>query len=453
MEALGINILSFFILMFAVIGFHEYGHFITARILNVKVLQFSIGFGPKVWSWVSKKTNIEYKLSLLPLGGYVKMLDESDDDSKKFSEKDLVRAFNRAPIWKRFLIVFNGPFFNLIMALVIFTGLNMTGKTIEKPIIGHVSGFAIEQGFKENDTILSINDKKITGWNDGTVEIITNFGSNSVNIELLNNNKIRKIQIDLSSLELKREDRNILKKIGVIAKQRLYGNSVSKVREESPADKSGIKAGDKIVRINDIDIKYFHELREIVSKKPGQSINVFLERSGENISVPIVLGGDYNKPYSEKNIGSIGIYPSAEGLKKEWFITKEMNLLEAFNESTIDVYNMTETTLKFLGKMITGDISPKTLSGPVGIAEIAGDSMSSGILQFLSVMGFISVNLMIMNLLPIPVLDGGHLFLYAVESVTGPINEKVIGVLQFIGGLLLFILMAFVITLDVFSLF
>lgn len=454
MEFAGISLFAFVIAMLVVVGFHEYGHFITARLIGIKVLKFSIGFGPKLFGWTSKKSNIEYAISALPLGGYVKMLDEGAIEShEKFTESDLKQSFNRAPLWKKALVVFNGPGFNFILAVFIYTMLNLGGKTMQVPIVGHSLGWAQEQGIKSGDTLISVNGSSVNSWYEGVLSIAGSIGSEAVEVKLMQDGYVKDLSVDMSSITLDRKDKDLLGKIGIIPVQHMMSNEVAAVSEDTPASEVGLKPGDLIVSINEHKTEYFHEAGLILKGLPGQKITLIIERDGSKLTLMPTLGGDASLEAGSSNVGRLGYSPKYPLPKDGWFINKEMNLIESFTESINDTWRITETTLKFLGKMITGDISPTAISGPVGIAKVAGNSAMQGIAPFFAMIAFLSVNLMIINLLPIPALDGGHLAQYCVESITGPIPVNIQTILTYLGGGLLMMLMAFAIGLDIFDLF
>jgi len=353
---MGTNILSFIIVLGVLIFFHEFGHFLVARLFGVGVEKFSLGFGPRL---IGKKVGItDYRISAIPLGGYVKMIGEEPD--AEIDAQDIPLSFTHKHVAKRMLIVAAGPVFNILLAVFIFFGIFLiSGTFVLKPSVGSVKqgSPAFAAGLEKGDLITAINESAINSWDEMA--------------ELINGSKGQKIKLNVR-------------------------------RGESS--------------------RYFSLAPEQVTTK-----NIF----GEDVQRYI-----------------IGITASGETY------SKEMNFLQAFSESMIQTYRVTELMVVIIAKLITGDISTDTLGGPIMIAQMAGDSAKAGIGSLISFIALISVNLAIINLLPIPVLDGGHLLFFSIEAVKGrPVSIKVREIAQQVGLFILILLMILVFYNDISRIF
>jgi regulator of sigma E protease len=435
-----------------VVGFHEYGHFITARILGVKVITFSIGMGKKVFTKVSKKSGVEYALSILPIGGYVKMLDESDKElmkSKAWTEQELSQSFNRAPLWKRFLIVFNGPLFNFILAVFIFFIINLNGTMEVKPIIGSIksNSWAEKSGLKANDQIISIESEETKTWYHFTISAIDSIGTESVNINLLRNNEKIQIKANVEGLSLERNERDILTKLGINPIHTDTNNIVGKIVKDSSAEKYSLEEDDIIMKINNDSIKRFSDIQRIVSISPSKKLEFTIIRDGEKIIKNIEI---MEKLHNGKSIGILGIYPKPIDFKEDWIIRNNLSVLESLDKSVETSIYMIEVTANFVKKLFIGELSPTLISGPVTMANAAADSAEGGVMSFFVFCALISINLMIMNLLPIPGLDGGHLAFYIYAFIfREELSKKTQGIALKFGMLAVISLMLLAIFMDI----
>lgn len=446
------SILSFSIMIIIVVGFHEFGHYITARVLGIKVLKFTIGMGKDLISYTSKKTGIEYTFAMLPVGGYVKMLDESeinDKDRKNWTEKDLNSAFNRAPLWKRFFVVFNGPLFNFILALIILFSINLNGTVQVKPIIGNVqeSSWSDNAGLKKGDQILSMDEEVTDTWYNFTMSMVQSIGHDFIEIKVLRDNQTLTLAPDISQFNVSRNQKNIVKSLGITPAHENYTNHVGSIFDKGTASKAGIKVGDIVLSIDNKEINNFSDIQKVVSSSPEQSISVKIERDGSILYKNVKTSSSL---IDGKNIGLIGIGPKPIDYQENWFIKNNPSFSESISKSIDDTIYITSITFNMLKKFFTGDISPKNISGPVTMADAAGKSASNGIVSFFMFCAIISINLMIINLLPIPGLDGGHLAFYLYAFVARrEIKQKYQEVALRIGILLVVSLMLFAISMDI----
>jgi len=454
MEFVVISIVSFIFAIGIIVGVHEYGHFITARLLKVKVIEYSIGFGPKILSWKSKKTDIVYKISLLPLGGYVRMLQSNEiNEFSNYDISDLRLCYDKVPLWKRALIVLNGPMANLVLSVFLFSIIAMNGITINSAVVGDVNGWAEEYGIKSHDKIIKVADTSVEGWNDFAVNIATKTGQNNVSITVLRNKEEVTLLSDMSELKIERKDKNIVDKMGLIPIQINIPSAISFIQDNSPADTAGIMVNDEIKTMDGKNVSKWSDLAEYVFSNPGKESDVVLLRGQKEISLNITFSGNPNKSVSNSNHGKIGLSPKIPDYNSDWQSVKEFGIIGSIGYGFSKSYESFVLTGKFLIKMIKSEISLDTLSGPVGISKATGNSAEAGIFPFLSVVAFISINVMLMNLLPIPGLDGGHLAMFSIESIFGPVPEKIQSSLGYLGAAFLIALMTYAIGLDFIDLF
>lgn len=437
------TVLVFIFTVSIIVTFHEFGHYIAARLCGVKVLEFSVGFGKKMFGKKFGKDNTEYKVCCLPLGGYVKMLDEREGDVEEFEKK---KAFNNQELHKRFFIVFAGPLFNFILAIFFYLVIFMNGYSGFQPIASIVIDKSIAEniGMKRNDVIYAVNNVEVRTWSDLKLQTVK-FLSDKEDIyfEVISNNKKRKLdKVNYEKISL--NNQNILQQIGIL-------NFISKsldigyIEKNSPAENIGLKIGDKFLQVDDKKIENWNQLVNIIEANPGKFIKLNIQRDNKLIEFsvkPSTISGE-NGFY-----GRLGISPLIdEQIIKSNTIDIQYSFFESIKLSVIKTYDFTLLTLNFIGKLIKGEASAKNISGPVGIANYAADSFDSGFTSFLSLLAMLSISIGILNLLPIPMLDGGHLMYYLVEFVLRrPIPEKTQLVFQQIG-------MTFLILLSFFALY
>ncbi len=423
-------VVAFLVLVGVLIWFHELGHFIMAKLFGVKVEVFSIGFGPVVFKKQVGET--EYRLSALPLGGFVKLYGEEED------LKD-PRAFSSKPSWQKILIAFGGPLFNFILAVLLFALLALAGKEepkhlYQKPVVGYVQEDSIAQrlGIKPGDTILEVNHKEVKNWKELEKVVFESILSKEWQVKVLREGK--EVELRLS--------------------QRLENNKgfgaeptlppvIGRVVKESPAEQVGLREGAKVLEVNGKPVKDWYELVSEVRKSKGEPIRLKVEQEGrveEKVVVP--------KVDPRTGMPFLGIAPKVETVKVK------KDLTQAFVEGAERTYSLTLLSLKALWSIITGGISVKTLGGPVAIAQLAGESAQQGILPFLGMMAFISVQLAVFNLIPLPVLDGGLILLFLVEAVRGkPLPSKFKEAWARVGFALIIALVVFVFINDLVRLF
>jgi regulator of sigma E protease len=447
-----LHTLFFFIIAIGIlISFHEFGHFWVARKTGVKVLRFSIGFGKVLWSYQKSQQDTEYVVSAVPLGGYVKMVDEREGEVK---EEDLPMAFNRQSLWVRTAIVAAGPLFNLILAVALFWLVLVVGETGLRPVLGEISKgtLAADAGFNEGEEITSVNDKATRTWSEALNLLITSAMDGELAIKVkVKNLADKKFERKLNLTEKDIQDpENLYNRFGFKPWSPKLKPIINDVLPDSAAQAAGLKKGDLIVSADGIPISDWLQWVEYVKMRPDITIKLIVERqSGQiNLSITPKSAQSGEQKETEGKIGASVLMP--EGLLKSMTVEYSLPPLEAIPEAFKTAYDYSAITLRMMGKMLIGKASVKNLSGPISIAQIAGQSATMGFVYFIKFMALVSVSLGILNLLPVPVLDGGHLMFFGVEAIKGsPVSEKAQIFFQQIGMAILFLLMATAMFVDV----
>ncbi|MCL2589328.1 MAG: RIP metalloprotease RseP [Betaproteobacteria bacterium] len=422
---------------------HELGHYLVARWCCVKILRFSIGFGRPLLRVKSGET--EWVLAAVPLGGYVKMLGEGDDEVE---EHESHRAFNRQSVGRRFAIVVAGPLANLLLAIVLYWGLYVGGSDELRPLIAPAkmgASLAHDAGVREGDLVLSIDSEEIKSWQD-LRWVLLRHAVDSDEVHLLvrtrmGDNAVRVLDLRNFSLdEVGMEDpvfRMGLRPGSVPAR-------IDHVEEGGAAGKGGMLKGDEIVAIDGRPMNLIYEIVETVRATPGQTRMFTVRRGGEERTFAVAVGEKQAK--GGETVGFIGVGFDDSAL----YARVSYGPLDAMVRAMHLTWETSVLTLKSIGKMILGKISLKNISGPITIADIAGKSAQHGAAAFIRFLAFISISLGVLNLLPVPVLDGGHLLYYSAEFIKGSaLSDRVVAVGQRIGLAILFMLMAFALYNDI----
>lgn len=447
------SLLAFIVAISILVAVHEFGHFWVAKRMGVKVLRYSIGFGRPLWKRSFGPDQTEYMVGALPFGGYVKMLDEREAE---VAESERHRAFNRQVVGKRIAIVAAGPIFNFIFAILAYWLMLSIGVTGLKPVIGDIAQDSVlaRSGFEINDEIIAINGQATPIWDVALQElVISALNRETAEVAIRKNDGLSVTKrIDFQSLPKYAEPDEALKAIGLTPWRPDIAAVVGKVLQGSPAALSGLQTGDKIKSVDNIAIKDWYELVKYVSARPEQKMQLRVERDGKDIKLSIT---PKQIERDGKKVGQIGIGPSTapsipEDMKREYRYPVLVGLSQAGDK----VWRNSVLTLKMIGKLLTGQVSLKNLSGPINIAVYAGYSASAGMARFLDFLAIVSISLGVINLLPIPVLDGGHLLYYLIEIVKRrPVSEKFEMLGQRIGILIIMMMMALAIGNDLSRLF
>jgi regulator of sigma E protease len=414
------------------VTFHEFGHFWVARRFGVKVLRFSVGFGRALWTRVGKD-GTEYVIAALPLGGYVKMLDEREEDVPA-EQRD--QAFNRKPVAQRFAIVAAGPAFNLILCLLLLWGMFVIGKADFQPIVGRSQGIAADAGLRPDDRIVRVDGSGIDTWTHAALALTGSaLDREAVELEVIGGDGgTRRVQLPLDRLGDELDETTVLRDIGIVPKQMLLPPVVGSLSPDSAGALAGLRSGDRIERIGDAVIEDWTQIpREVQAQAENGSLALQVVRGADRFRVDVT-------PTRSNDEGParwvIGIGPAAG--EASYDAVLRYGPIDAVSAAVQETWRLTEATFGMLWRMINGSASLQNLSGPISIAQYANASAQMGVAWFLFFLAVLSLSLCIMNLLPIPILDGGHLLYYLVEMVKGsPVSERTMVAGQYVGMALL----------------
>ena len=437
------TIASFVVALGLLIVVHELGHYVVARWCGVKVLRFSVGFGRALVTRRVGADRTEWVIAAVPLGGYVKMVDEREGD---VAPADLPRAFNRQTVWKRFAIVAAGPVANFLLAIALYWCLFMSGVQEAKPILAapEAGTVAAQAGLRAGDTIRAINDEPVTGWQDVRWRLLQlALDRKQARIEVADTRgAIDWRTLDLSRTAADEVEGDLLAKLGM----RLYRPElppvIGKVIAGGVAARAGLAAGDRVSAVDGERMASWEALVAKVRASPGRALAFEIERAGAPRRVELVPEG---VTQGTETIGRIGAAPQVdEGALKAYYFEVRYGPVEAAAKAVARTWEMSVFSLRMLGKMVVGEVSWRNLSGPVTIADYAGQSASMGLAPYLAFLALISISLGVLNLLPIPLLDGGHLMYYTIEVLKGsPVSERAMEIGQRAGLAVLLFLMAF----------
>ena len=434
------------VLLGVLIFVHELGHFLLAKMTGVKVLKFSLGFGPKL---VGKKFGeTEYLLSAVPLGGYVKMLGE--EPGEELAEEEKSRAYNYQSVGKRFSIVFSGPFFNLLFASFIFVLIFLTGVPVPLPDIGNVkeNSPGAAAGLLPGDKVRQISGRSVESWEDISMALNDNPGKTLL-FTVSRDDRVIEIPVQPE----KKIDKNIFgedKEVWYVGIEPLLFPVVGEVMKGSRADEAGLLKDDRIIAVDGTKLKTWQDMTALIHASPEQPLLFSIQRGDRIIEMTITPKKEtYKTPEGdEKPIGLIGIKPAGNDFIKKY------GLGEAVYHGLKRTWDISALTVISMVKLIQRVIPSTTIGGPIMIFQLAGEQASQGALSFFTFMAVISINLGVLNLLPIPILDGGHILFLGIEAVRRkPLSENVIMTAQKVGLVLLLTLMAFAFYNDIVRLF
>lgn len=439
-----LTILAFIFTIGLLVAVHEYGHFQVARWCGVKVLKFSIGFGKPLWTKKIGQDQTEFVIAAIPFGGYVKMLDERELDPEtpqiQYTEVSLKRAFNRQSVYKRIAIVLAGPAANLLLAILLYWSLFMMGIVGLKPTLGKVVDHspAAVASFAIGETIQKINGKDVATWQEVSWILLNeSLKSNSVQIQAISSNQETHIhQLSLSELNLDNASKDVMGTLGLTSYQPNIPARIGQVVKNSPADIANLKTNDLILNVNNNKVIMWDDFVQEIRAHPNTPLDILVKRGSEEIKLTVLPEAIIE---NDKTIGRIGAtFKMEQSELDQIFVTTHYSASAALIKATEKTWDTAIFSLKMLGKMLTGQVSWKGMSGPVTIASYAGQSANMGIKAFIGFLALISISIGVLNLLPIPVLDGGHFMYYMAEIVTGkPVSEATTVMGQKIGFLLL----------------
>jgi len=441
------SLIGFVLVMGVIVTIHEWGHYQVGRFFNIKVLKFSIGFGKPIYSRKGKET--EFVIAQIPLGGYVKFADEREG---VVSPEDLPRAFNRQSVYKRFAVVAAGPLINLFFAWIVFAVMYMIGTTGMKPIVSEFAqGTALQASITSNINALpnhqawsvsEVNQQAVYSWQMVNQQILQALakGDKNISVQFTSVDGSRVLDapnVDLSAVNINEPKQNWLKLIGFIPTKPIIPAVIGQVLEGGPADVAGLKKGDKVIAISKNPIHNWQDFVKVVQSLPNQQVEVQYERDGivytqqANLSSSMLENGE--------TVGKMGVGVQVDEQTLAPYTVKiQYGFIDAFTHAyqrSVDLFVMSIVMLK---RMVIGEVSTSNLSGPLSIAQFSGQAVQSGLVAFLSLLGLLSLSIGILNLLPIPILDGGHLMYYLIEMIKGsPVSEQVMAVGQTIGLVLL----------------
>ena len=436
-------VVAFAVTLGTLIIVHEFGHYLVARWSGVKVLRFSVGFGQVLLSRRLGRDQTEWALAAFPLGGYVKMLDEREGEVRP-EERD--RAFNRQPVHKRFAIVLAGPLANFLLAIVVYWCLFMHGVPGSRPVVDAplAQTPAAAAGFVPGETVIKIAGQPVRTWEEVRLALLKQaVARRSVEVEVRADDGTVKVhRLDLSGLGPDRVTSEFLDAVGLQALKGGPKPVVETVIAGGAAERAGIDPGDRILAIDDKPISTWDDLVKAIRARPGVPLDFSIRRaSGERIALRVT------PDVAQENgtaIGRIGVGP---------FIDVRYAVGPALWQGVKKTWDMSVFTLEMLGRMIIGEVSLKNLSGPITIADYAGQSWMMGWMPYITFIALISISLGVLNLLPVPVLDGGHLMYYIAEIIRGrPVSDRTLELGQRVGMVVLFSLMAFALYNDIYRL-
>jgi len=442
-----IYIASFLALLGVLVTIHEFGHFIVARMCKVHVQRFSIGMGPVFYKKYDKH-GTEFALSAVPLGGYVSMITnkliEVDPESVKgLTQEQLKNTFDSKPKWQRASIMFAGPLANFLLSIFIFTAIFLN--TIDPqtvPVINSSNqdiAYSTTEVFLDGDKILSINDTSVKDAKDINLELLSYAGfSGELNFSVMRSDNDNPINIGIDVIDFlptSESQGDPTQYLGIDISY-LMKPIIGKVITGGSADNAGIKSNDRILKIGNNNINFADDIRKEVSLNPNTSAEFKIIRNEEILYLPVNIGSQVNQ---DETIGVLGV---SFGTTRSF--------IQSLSKGIYETYNLSLKTLQFIGKMLTGNMGTENLSGPIGIAQMAGDTAQAGFLPFMYLMALLSISLAVLNLLPIPVLDGGQLTLLGIEAIRGkPLPEKIENMVFTGGAALVIMLMFFAIFNDI----
>jgi len=443
------KLVAFVFVLGVLVVFHELGHYVVARLAGVKVLRFSVGFGRIVWSRRVGRDRTEWALSAIPLGGYVKMADEREAD---VAPEDRPRAFNRQSVWRRIAIVAAGPIANLLLAVLLFAGTYIVGipgqlALLAEPPAGTPAAAA---GLRRGDVVVAVDATSVKSWQELRWRLLKASGQSEVAIDVERGGVSATRRIALGSLTGLDWEGNFMPLLGL--KADFGAPLIEQVIPDKPAARAGLRQGDRIVAIDGAPVNSPGDVATKTNAQPGAALTFTIERAGATHDVEIVPDA---VEQNGRRVGIAGVRLAVDPARAEKLaVTVRYGLFDALAQGTRKTWELAEFTLRMLGRILIGDASLKNISGPITMADYAGQSAQAGGLVFVGYLALISISLGVLNLLPVPLLDGGHLLYYLAELIKGsPVSDRAFEVGQRIGMAVLAMLMALALFNDLSRLF
>ena len=434
---------AFALVLGVLIVVHEYGHYFVARLCGVKVLRFSVGFGKPLWQRSYGPDGTEWAIGAFPLGGYVKMLDERE---APVADSELHRAFNRQSVGRRIAIVAAGPAANLLLAVFVYWGVFWYGTDELRPVLGAppVATAAAAGGFESGERVLKVGDEPVQTWEDVRWQLLQRAVNETiVQMEVINERQeIALRRLDLAAIRESGWEGDAFSRLGLTYYRPKLPAVIGRVVQNGIADRAGLKPGDRVVAIGNEEITNWSDVVRIVRAAAGQELHLQIVR--DSIERAITLTPELHEERG-RSFGRNGVADKDAGIPREDLTVRvSYGPVESLGKAFRETWDKSVFSLVMLGKMVTGEVSWRNLSGPVTIADYAGQSARLGLEYYLKFLALVSISLGVLNLLPIPILDGGHLMYYVVEIIKrGPVSERTMEIGQQIGLAFLLMLMAF----------
>jgi regulator of sigma E protease len=439
------TLLWFIVAVSVLVTVHEFGHYWVARRLGFKVLRFSVGFGKPLFSRVAGADRTEYVVAAIPLGGYVKMLDEREGP---VPSADLARSFTRKPPWQRILVLLAGPAFNILFAIIVLWGMFWwQGANEAKPIVGDVllGSVAAKAGLRSGDEIKSVNGNPVLSQRDVVFDLLDAMSSRGDAALTVRGSDGRMRVADLNvpdSAERVKltEPSELFRGLGFEFWLPPAPAVLGTVLPDGPAARAGLKTGDRIIAIQGVAVKDFRDIVKKIGSHPGETLEITYRRAGVDHTIPVNVASEQGE--DGKRVGRIKVMQPPVTVPERILIHTDFTLFGALDRASSEAWNMTAMQGRLVARMVTGHVSVKNLSGPLSIAEYAGESAEAGPGSFLEFLVLISLSLGFLNMLPIPILDGGQIVFQAVEWLKGsPLSERAQAFGQQVGIALLILLM------------